>query len=141
MAIVNSSDLDRQMDQTVDLKKATVRSTAGAGEGVMQGVIQRGTDHRVQSAATTQRGAPVYLEGETGPTGFYGSKTVISVSALEQLDDELDPNSARKGVPPVIILGAAPSPAPAPAAAAATQAPAAKMTTQAELLARMGLRR
>lgn len=141
MAIISSKDLDRQMDQGVDLTKAPVRSRGGADEGAMEGVIQRGTDHRVQSSQATHRGAPVYSPDEVAPTGFYGSATVISVNESEMIDESSDPAMGRKGVPPVIILPppakAVVQAAPAPVAAA----PQPKVATTADLLAKMGLRK
>jgi len=136
MAVISSKDLDRRMEGGVDLSKADRRDRGGTGEGAMEGVIPRGSEHQVQASLSKNRGAPVYEVSEIAPDGFYGSQTVISVRDSEALDAQLDPAKG-KVLPPLPYVPVAASPLPAPVATA-TKAPA---TSAAELLARMGIRR
>jgi hypothetical protein len=135
MTIISSKDLDAQMSRQIDPN--SVPKHIGGDQGVMQGVINRGTDAQEIHQGAGRDGAAVYNESEVGGQFFYGSKTIISVNDAPPLPDKFEPKPAapkpvvaafkaatpgalspalmsalaRRSAQPV----AAPAPAPAPA--------------------------
>ncbi len=130
MAIIKASDLDRQMGMQIDPN--SVPRHDGGDPGAMQGVIAAGSEHHRQASQELRRGSLVYAEKELGERGFFGSQTVISVSASEQLDAKLDPDAGKPVVPGQPPVAVAPPPKPAPNAPA--RSPAA-------IFARLGYKR
>ena len=111
MTILTEADLNRRMGMTIDPN--SIPRHDGGDLGCMEGVIQRGSDTRVDAQGNGRRGAAVYSADELGDPRFFGSATVITVSDQPPLPAELAPAK----------------PAPAPT----------KPRSPQELLAMMGL--
>jgi hypothetical protein len=97
MTVIKASEVDRQMGMQIDPN--SVPRHDGGDPGAMRGVIAPGSEHQRQSSQELRRGSLVYSEKELGERGFFGSQTVISVNAAEELDAKLDPTAAKPAEP------------------------------------------
>ena len=89
MTIIDTKDLDRRMGMTIDPN--SIPRHDGGDLGCMEGVIQRGSETRIDAQGNGRRGAVVFSADELGDPRFFGSSTVISVKDQPPLPAELDP--------------------------------------------------
>ncbi len=99
MTIINVNDLDKRMGQQIDPN--SVPRHDGGDQGVMEGIIERGTDARAVHQGTGHHGAAVFDEREVGDNMFFGSKTIISVNDAPPLPEKFEPKAPGAQVPQV----------------------------------------
>lgn len=92
MTEINSSDLDRQMGRQID--PSSVPTHIGGDQGAMEGVIQRGTDARLEEQGAGRYGVPIFNERDVGGNDFYGSSKIISISEAPPLNPAMEPKPA-----------------------------------------------
>jgi hypothetical protein len=154
MTIINTSDLDAQMGRHIDPN--SIPRHNGGDQGVMQGVIQRGSDTQIQDRDQGRYGTEVFSEAEVGGNNHYGSRTIITLNEAPPLLDQRDPDVVVVPTPAMPVSQAAPRPPPflfpkapprpaqqAPPAptAVAPAAPAPAPMPVSLLLAQMGLKK
>lgn len=133
MTEISSDDLDRQMGRQIDPN--SVPTHIGGDHGAMEGVIERGSDMRIQEQGAGRYGVPVFNEHEVGGNDYYGSQTIISINEAPPLNPVMEPKpQAPKpvvkpilpvGMPPALaaVMGTVKPAAPAPVAAQPPQQP------------------